>query len=82
VTTALPVRIPQISGNVSVPPRPIPVYPSRYACEVDADGEHQVIREPDRRWCAHRAELLVGVAMAGAWTRQRRATEAAHGRSW
>jgi hypothetical protein len=33
-----------------------------YACEVDPDGEHRILREPNRRWCAQRAEFLVQVA--------------------
>ncbi|WP_042426479.1 hypothetical protein [Streptacidiphilus anmyonensis] len=75
--TALPIRIPQATGHVSASPRMAPAYPGgRYACEVDPDSEHPVIHEPNRRWCAVRAEFLVGVAKGVEWTRKRRAAEA------
>jgi hypothetical protein len=64
VTIALPVRIPQATGHGPLVQPLRPAYPhlGLYACEVDPDSEHRVLREPDRRWCAQRAEFLVQVA--------------------
>jgi hypothetical protein len=64
VTTALPVRTPQATGHAPAaqPRRPAYAHVGRYACEVDPDSEHRILREPNRRWCAQRAEFLVQVA--------------------
>ena len=64
MTTALPVRTPQATGHASAVQTRRPAYAhlGLYACEVDPDGEHRILREPNRRWCAQRAEFLVQVA--------------------
>jgi hypothetical protein len=64
VTATLPVRIPQATGHAPAvrPPGHAYAHLGLYACEVDPDSEHRILCEPNRRWCAQRAEFLVQVA--------------------